>query len=382
MTSKINELLNLPPYCISNEKKQKVLLAAVQEALLHHYKNCAPFHVWCKRQGFDPTIRIKDLKSIPFLPVNIFKRMDLKSVPESEIVRVLSSSGTSSQIPSRVVLDRITRDRQIRTLVSILSDVIGSVRKPFILLEVPSSSGCRKDIELPARIAGLRGYLVAASETIYVLKNVDQRLYLDVDLFLETLNNLRDSRSPFCILGYTYILYQYVVKPLYENRVNFELPDSTWIIHFGGWKKLQDQSVDKTKLNNMISNVFGLPVKRICDIYGFTEQLGVIYPDDSNGIKRTPVYSEVFVRDPVSLEIVPDGELGFLEFVTPLYHSYPGIALLVDDMGRIVTRKPDSNGKYGTGFEVVGRAERAEVRGCGDTLPSQVYQIGNITNRA
>jgi hypothetical protein len=69
------------------------------------------------------------------------------------------------------------------------------------------------------------------------------------------------------------------------------------------------------------------------------------------------------------LEIVPDGTVGLLEFVCPLPQSYPGIAVLLDDMGRIVARDADSDGWQGTGFEIVGRAERAETRGCGDTMP-------------
>ena len=101
----------------------------------------------------------------------------------------------------------------------------------------------------------------------------------------------------------------------------------------------------------------------IVDIYGFTEQLGVIYPDDARGVKRVPTYSEVLVRDPRSLAVVPNGEVGLLEFVCPLPHSYPGVAVLLDDMGRIVSREGD------TAFEIVGRAEKAEARGCGDTLP-------------
>lgn len=380
MTSYIDVLLKLPPYSISSVEKERALIPAVQEALLHQYQQCDPFRVWCDKQGFDPNKGITDLASIPFLPANIFKRTTLSSVPDREVVRILNSSATSSQLPSRIVLDKITRDRQIRSLVSILTYVLGNARRPFILLEVPPSSSGVRDLELSARIAGLRGFLVAASKTIYVLRGGDHRLHLDVDIFVEALNNLRESQWPFCIIGYTYILYQYVVRPLYERGVTFELPDSTWILHFGGWKKLQDQSVTKATLNHMVSQVFGLPAKRICDVYGFTEQLGVIYPDDANGIKRTPTYSEVFIRDPVSLDLVPDGEVGLLEFVTPLPHSYPGIALLLDDMGRIVTREPDRHGKYGTGFEVVGRAKRAEVRGCGDTLPSQVYEVGNLTS--
>ena len=91
-------------------------------------------------------------------------------------------------------------------------------------------------------------------------------------------------------------------------------------------------------------------------------------------MKRTPTYAEVLVRDPRTLEIVPDGAVGLLEFVCPLPHSYPGVAVLLDDMGRIVSRDPGGDGWQGTGFEIVGRAERAEMRGCGDTLPGQIYE--------
>ena len=88
-----------------------------------------------------------------------------------------------------------------------------------------------------------------------------------------------------------------------------------------------------------------------------------------------PVYSEVIVRDPVTLESLPDGMPGLLEFITPLPHSYPGIALLLDDMGRIVSRDRKQGGRYGTRFEVLGRAQGSEIRGCGDTLPEQIYQV-------
>ena len=98
-----------------------------------------------------------------------------------------------------------------------------------------------------------------------------------------------------------------------EQGIRIELPPSTFVIHFGGWKKLQQQAVTKPVLTEHAAEVFGLPadhgyvVPAIVDIYGFTEQLGVIYPDDSQGVKRTPTYAEVLVRDPRTLEVVPDG---------------------------------------------------------------------------
>ncbi len=204
---------------------------------------------------------------------------------------------------------------------------------------------------------------MAATEQEYALTRNGDRLVLDRDKVRAAIARWTAAGKSFCLLGYTYLLYEHVVRPLADKGERIELPPSTFVVHFGGWKKLQRQAVSKTLLNERTTAVFGLPPASIVDIYGFTEQLGVIYPDDAGGVKRAPTYAEVLVRDPRSLEVVPDGDVGLLEFVCPLPHSYPGVAVLLDDMGRIVSREPS------TGFEIVGRAEKAEPRGCGDTLP-------------
>ena len=225
----------------------------------------------------------------------------------------------------------------------------------------------------------MRGYSMAATKKEYVLKQAPGGPTLDVEKLLAVTDAWKAAGEPFCLLGYTYILYQRVLRPLEERGVRLELPASTFVVHFGGWKRLRQQAVDKATLNARAAEGFGLPQSALCDIYGFTEQLGVVYPDDAGGLKRAPTYAEVFVRDPRTLETLPDGDTGLLEFVCPLPHSYPGVALLLDDLGRIVTRPAGADGITGTGFEIVGRAERAEIRGCGDTLPRSVYEGGDRT---
>ncbi len=374
MTSRVDDLLSLSPFGLSAEAKAAALLPAVQEELTHHYQHCAPFQKWCRKQGFDPRDEVDDLAAVPFLPANIFKRMTLRSVPGEQVVRVLASSATSSEIPARVALDAVTRNRQIRSLAAILTHLLGGQRRPFVVLDAPPGKGGESSRELSARAAGMRGFLIAATTKDYVLQSSAAALTLDVDAMMGAIDRLRAGDKPFCFLGYTYILYQYVVRPLREKGVHLELPENVRILHFGGWKKLRQQAVDKATLNAHTMEVFGVPQECICDVYGFTEQLGVIYPDDASGIKRVPTYAEVFVRNPRTLELAPDGEVGLLEFVCPLPHGYPGVAVLLDDLGRIVTRRADSSGIDGTGFEVVGRAEGAEARGCGDTLPARVYE--------
>src|SRR4029079_247294 len=98
------------------------------------------------------------------------------------------------------------------------------------------------------------------------------------------------------------------------------------------------QKVAKPDFNVTVQRAFGLREGDVTDVYGFTEQMGVIYPDGADGLKRAPAFAEVIVRDPKTLEPVPDGTPGLLQFLTPLPHSYPGISILTDDLGMIVGR--------------------------------------------
>jgi hypothetical protein len=376
----IDELLRQPAYATRPGEHRDLLRAAVREAIAHHYANCPSFARWYRKQGADPDAKIEDLSRVPFLPVSVFKRLPLESVPEQEIVRVLKSSATSSQTPSRVVLDRVTRDRQMRTLAMLLSALMGPSRRPFVVLDVAPAvlppvplAAQAADLELSARVAGLRGYLMMASETHHVLEARAGQLELNADQLKAVLDQLRARSTPVCVIGYTYMLYQHVVAPLARAGWSLPLPPGSMVLHFGGWKRLERQAVDRARLNAEVARVFPMAEPCVRDVYGFTEQLGVIYPDDGRGVRLAPVYAEVIVRDPVTLEPVPDGVTGLLQFITPLPHSYPGIALLLDDMGRIVSRDQGDGGRYGTRFEVLGRARGAEIRGCGDTLPEQIY---------
>jgi phenylacetate-coenzyme A ligase PaaK-like adenylate-forming protein len=369
-----DELLKQPPYATYPGQHRDLLRAAMHEAIEYHCASCPPYARWYQKQGLDQQASIQDLAKVPFLPVSIFKRMSLESVPEQDVIRVLKSSATSSQVASRVVLDRVTRDRQMRTLAVMLSSMMGSTRRPFIVLDAGVSQGA--DLELSARVAGLRGYLMLASETHYVLEGREGQLELNIDKLQAVVDDLYRRQIPVCLIGYTYMLYQYVVVPLLRAGRRLHLPDGSMVLHFGGWKRLERQAVNRDRLNADVKTVFAMKDPCIRDVYGFTEQLGIIYPDDGHGVRLAPVYSDVIVRDPVTLESLPDGATGLLEFITPLPHSYPGIALLLDDMGRIVSRDQGRDGRYGTRFEVLGRARGAEIRGCGDTLPEQVYQVG------
>ena len=367
-----DDLLKVPPYSVPEAEKAQLLKAALREAFEHHVQSCEPFERFCQKHGFVRPPEDFEYCDVPFIPADLFKRMRLSSVSESSIVRTLHSSGTSSEQLSTVVVDNITRTRQVKTLVWLLADFLGTQRRPFVIVDVDPSLVSAQEHTISARVAAVRGFLAAASSASYCMGvGPDGRPEVDIDRLTEQLSRAQSQQQRVVLCGFTYVLYVYAAKALLEKGVAFSLPGAT-ILHIGGWKKLQAEAVSKDVFNSVLQQAFGVSQTQIIDAYGFTEQLGLVYMDCCDGIKRCPVASEVIVRDPYTLKPVPDGREGFVEFITPLPHSYPGLAVLVDDIGRIVSREPCACGRNGTAFEIVGRAQRPEIRGCGDVFAEQI----------
>lgn len=330
------ELLRSPPFSVGADHKREILHRALTLSIDHHRANCPEYDRLCSKRGFHS---FSDIEEIPYLPVSLFKKLSLTST--SDHVRTLSSSATSSQTPSRVSLDQTTRMRQSKTLLWLLADALGPTRLPFYVVgHPPEESGAM----LSAQEAALRGFLMAASSTTY-LTDIEQ---------------CGHSGSPSVLLGYTYRVYELALR-----TKAMVLPHTT-LLHFGGWKRLQEQAISRDQFAHLFQERLGMKRCQLLDAYGFTEQLGIIYVDRGDGVKRCPLVSEIVIRDPHTLRPLPDGQVGLIELITPLPHSYPGIALLLDDVGRIVSREPSPDGRHGTAFEVLGRAKAAELRGCGD----------------
>ena len=70
-----------------------------------HSKNSVGYRNFLKTINYN--FKNKKMELFPFLPVRIFKEIDLMSVKESKIVRVLRSSGTSGSNPSKIFLDEV-----------------------------------------------------------------------------------------------------------------------------------------------------------------------------------------------------------------------------------------------------------------------------------
>ncbi len=370
-------LVKESPYEFGEKEKQPggSFYNALLEELRFHYDNNRLYREFCKNKGFDPHDFAGKIGEIPPVQVSVFKELgsELGSVPKSDIRLTLQSSATSG-IPSSVPVDSITSKRQARAMVRTVGNFIGNERKPFLIMDVDPMSGFREI--LGARYAAVGGYLNFASEVGYFLKvDVKNTYYFDIDGIRKFIKAA--GAQSVVVFGFTYILYSEVIQPLTEKGIRLKLPRGSKIIHIGGWKKLEHRKVSRESFNRLASELFGTETQDIIDIYGFTEQMGLNYPDCPCGCKHTPLYSEVIVRDAATGKPLPAQCEGLLEFVSPLPHSYPGNAVLTDDIGIIVDGECPYR-RSGTRFKVLGRLKKAEIRGCGDILSSKLKFAGKV----
>lgn len=364
----IDRLFDEPVYADSPET-EALFCQALQEELVFHYEHNEPYRRFCDRKGFDPHKPLKSLTDIPPVAVSVFKEMgfDLASVPREDIRLRLQSSATSG-IPSTIVVDKITSKRQAKAMVKVMQEFIGKDRKPFLVMDIDPRSEFRS--LLGARFAAITGYLNFASQAGYFLKAKDGVSYFDIDA-IQAYVSILPADQPVVVFGFTYILYANVLKAFQEKGVTVQLPAGSKIIHIGGWKKLEGERIDKALFNERMAGCFGLQPVDVIDIYGFTEQMGLNYPDCPCGCKHTSSYVRVLTHDVTTNDILPPGQEGKLEFVTPIPHSYPGNAVLTDDLG-IIYDEPCPFGRPGVRFRVTGRLKKAEIRGCGDVLSSKL----------
>jgi phenylacetate-coenzyme A ligase PaaK-like adenylate-forming protein len=357
----IGALLARKPYELDADLHESTLLALLKEELAYACERSLAYRNYVQHWPVDyrAADRIADL---PFLPVGIFKTdPPLALVEPSEITRTLASSATTGQVPSRVVLDAPTAKRMTKGVMTIIRDFIGSARRPYLVVDTPATlagSG-----ELGARGAAIQGLRSFATEVACCLSEDAGNLSLQVEKLLDYAAKWKDSEV--LVYGFTYVIWNHLVKPLESRGVTLNLPHVR-ILHSGGWKRLQQQAVTKDAFVQGVAAAFGCSSDRVIDFYGMVENVGVVYPDCEQGNKHVPAFAGVIIRDELSLKPVAPARRGLVQVCSVLPTSFPGFLTLTEDIGEVIHRDGCPCGRRGAAFRFVSRAPKAEARGCGN----------------
>ena len=351
-----NQLLFNSPYELDKASKTKYLNEQLCELTRHHYDSCELYRAMLDARGFDSSLHNINYTDIPFLPVRLFKEYDLKSISDDEVVKTMTSSGTTGQTRSRIYLDKQTSANQTKVLTSIVSDYIGKKRLPMIVLD---TSAVIKDRRLfTARGAGILGFSIFARERFFAF---DEDMNLDIEGLKAFLEKYKGEK--IFLFGFTFMIWQYFVKALPSNTIDLS---NGVLIHGGGWKKLESEAVSSEEFKKTLKSICG--IEHVHDYYGMVEQTGTIYMECDEGHMHVPVYSDIIIRRPLDYSEADIGEEGLVEVVSVLPHSYPGHVLLTEDRGVVLGEDDCPCGRKGKYIKILGRIKNAEIRGCSDTF--------------
>jgi len=300
---------------------------------------------------------IESYPKIPFLPVALFKELDLMSIDASEVVKTMTSSGTTGQEVSKIYLDKSTASNQQKTLAKIVSEFTGASRMPMLIIDSPSVLKDRKMFS--ARGAGILGFSIFGSDRIYALNDKMEPDIPAVEAFLE-----KHESKRILIFGFTFIVWQHFYLEMLKHNFKHNLHNGI-LIHGGGWKRLISEAVSKADFKQRLNDVCGL--SDIHDYYGMVEQTGCIYMECEHGYLHASIYSDVITRRYIDFSPCEYGEPGIIQVVSVLPESYPGHSLLTEDEGVIIGEDDCLCGRKGKYFLISGRLKQAEVRGCSDT---------------
>jgi len=356
----IKKIFEIPPYSLDKRQKSDLFNDYLFELTQHHYQNCYQYEIMLNSLGYDINKK-SSYTEIPFLPVRLFKMFELRSIPVTNILKTMTSSGTSGQDVSKIFLDKETSVDQTRALSKIVSTFLDAKRSPMIIID--SESILKNRNLFSARGAGIIGFSMFGSKRLYAL---NENMEIDVERLVDFVNHYQNDR--IFLFGFTFMIYQHFIQELEKNKVKLDLSNAV-LIHGGGWKKLINKSISNVDFKNTLDQLCG--INSVHDYYGMVEQTGSIYMECENGHLHSSVFSDIIIRDPYDFSIAPPGQQGIIQTLSLLPKSYPGHSLLSEDEGILLGEDDCSCGRLGKYFKITGRIKNAEIRGCSDTYAEQ-----------
>ncbi|MBJ12664.1 MAG: acyl-protein synthetase [Candidatus Marinimicrobia bacterium] len=343
------------PYSLPQDDKNKLLLKWLNTLTEFHYRKCPEYKkilnsMW---KGFTDYSSLKDF---PYLPVSIFKNLDLISTKTKDIKITLTSSGTTGQNVSKIFLDVSASTIQQKALANSLSKFLGAKRLPMLVIDTKSVFNNPK--LMSARGAGVLGLMRYGTDHHFALDENGEPDFKEVKKFLK-----KYKGKPFFMFGFTFMVW----KEFYNKFKSHGLDLSNGVlIHSGGWKKMIEEAVSPNEFRSSITEEFNLD--SIYNFYGMVEQIGSLFFEGPSNLLYPPNFADVIIRDPETFEPLPNGKEGLIQVLSMLPTSYPGNSLLTEDLGIIENIDPNVDGWMGKGLRIIGRVPKAELRGCSDVI--------------
>ena len=368
-----------PPHVRCDEEKFNAI--ALELFALQFARN-APYRKICAARRITP-LTVLHWSQIPAVPTAAFKELELTCLSPAERTRVFHSSGTTEQRPSRhfhnadslAVYEaslwpwfaaHVAAD--VRRLNSSTAELSGEMEADQSLLTSAATFGVVILTPPPAQTPN--------SSLVHMFNFVRRKQGAEVGAFVGRVAadgswtvdfdaalaafTLNDSR-PLLVLG-TAFAFVHLLEELAARKARLQLPPGSRVLETGGYKG-RSRALPKAELHALITEWLGVPASHIVCEYGMSELSSQAYDavslksevqsPKSGRIFYFPTWARVQVISPETGREVGEGETGLLR-VFDLANVFSVMAIQTEDLAL----------RCGDGFELIGRAQLAEPRGC------------------
>jgi len=312
----------------------------------------------CESKRSTP-LTVKHWSRIPAVPTAAFKELDLTCLSPAERTHVFHSSGTTEQRPSRHFHNAESLAVYEASLWSwLVENVPWPIADCRLLILTPSPTQTPHSSLVYMFDFVRRNSGVEAGDFVGRV-SADGAWTVDFDAALATLT-LEDSR-PLLVLG-TAFSFVHLLEELTARNARFQLPSGSHVLETGGYKG-RSRVLPKAELHALITERFGVPASDIICEYGMSELGSQAYDSAArsaacgawNGqrVFHFPPWARTQIISPETGREVAEGETGLLR-VFDLANVYSVLAIQTEDLAV----------RCGDGFELIGRAQLAEPRGC------------------
>lgn len=276
-------------------------------------------------------LSVNILTEIPFLPISLFKTHDIQSgdwAPQT----TFTSSGTTGQIPSR-------------HLVRELEFYLENTRRGF--------SDAYDDPANYCVLALLPSYLERSGSSLVAMADyfIRQSKYPESGFFLHDLEKLRDTLLICREKGYKTILLG-VSFALLDFAEAFPMDLNCITIMETGGMKGRRQEMTRAELHEILMQAFQVP--EIHSEYGMTELFSQAYASGGSRFHPASTLRALVTEINDPFHVIPHGRTGVLNLID-LANLDTCSFIATEDLG-----KTFADGR----FEVLGRLDAAELRGC------------------
>ncbi len=339
----------------------------------HQYANNAPLRRFCQGRGVTPR-RIRHWHEIPAVPINAFKELSLSCEPPEACARVFMTSGTTQaevkgrhHHPTIAVWDLSMRrgfehffmrakmgSQAGGTAGAPAQGASAATGMPAWPTQVPMALLFPPEEELGN--SSLARYL---SQALRLFGAPGSGHYvstqgMDLPGLMDFLRRAEAGSEPVALLGASYAFVHLLDALAAEGR-QVKLPAGSRLLDTGGYKR-QSRELALDDFYDQLAQALGLPRTQCINMYGMTELSSQFYDagnDTVPSVKRGMHWIRSRVVDPLTGAEMPRGQVGVLVHCD-LASFNSTTTILTEDLGRAVDG----------GFELLGRAEGAQARGC------------------